>query len=171
MDTNSDNQQVDINAKRKRETSKNETKLYKKKCHIIRSFDFNGDISCGCCKNQFFTKSECRRLIKAENIFGSIKDKLEKLEEENRKRINDIYDSSSISIIDLYITNPNVDKDAVKAENERIEKLIKDSIHQKNFLQESLKRSSGIKDGDDELVSRIYHIEKNCVVNCCQNMK
>jgi hypothetical protein len=137
------------------------------KIYLPGSRDEDDSIVCGCCKKIFFTKDEFRRLLRAEKTLRSIEDQLEKMNEENRRIINNIYDSSSVSIIDLYTRNPEAYQDIVTSERKRIDALIRESIAEKNNKQEQLKRSVNYTNEDDELITRMYHIESNCVTNCC----
>jgi len=63
--------------------------------------------------------------------------KLEKLEEENRKRIETIYENSKISILDLYIPNQQ-ENQKLHFEKVFISDEIKKSLLKKNKLQKTI---------------------------------
>lgn len=155
-----------IRANRKSEMSCHKKK-HGEKQYLAGSRDEHGSIVCGCCKHIFFSRDEYAQLIRAEKKLKSINDELERLDDENRKKIDSIYCSSSISILDMYVPNPEIDQTIVFAERTNIDKQISDAINAKNLLQTQLKQSICYTEEDDKLITRMYNIETKCVVNCC----
>lgn len=147
----------------------NKKSCHKGKRYLDYSRDEHGSVVCGCCKQIFFDRDEFVKLLSAEKKLRSINNEIERLDEENRKSINDIYNSSTISILDMYVPNPKLDQNMVLTERENINKQISDSIVAKNVLQDQLKKSVDYTEEDDKLITRMYHIESKCVVNCCSD--
>lgn len=140
-----------------------------KKQYLECSRDENESIVCGCCKKIFFTRNEFLKLISAEKKLRRITGELERMDEENRKQINDIYTNSTVSVLDMYIPNPQLDKNIVSEEFANVNKQIFASLDEKHKLQKQLKLYVGFTDEDEELISKMYHIKTKCVVNCCHD--
>lgn len=137
----------------------------KKNRYFTFSRDEHGSLVCGCCKQVFFTLDEFTRFCNAKKKIKSINNELELLNEENRKKISDIYNSLTISIVDLYVPNPKLDQTVVLEERARVDKQISDSINAKNELQTQLKFSVNFTEDDNKLIDRMYYIEKKM---CCK---
>lgn len=132
--------------------------------------DFESNfIVCKCCKKIFFTKNEYKKLCDAEQKLKNMHVELEKLEKDNFKKINEIYNDSHISIVDLYINNNDVNKECILKEKTRIEHLIHNSVVEKKMLQSELKLKYNYTEEDEQIMSRMYKIKQKCVSKCCKD--
>lgn len=138
------------------------SRLQKKE--FMFSHNEHGSIVCKCCKQVFFTQDEFTRFCNAKKKIISINNELERLDKKNRKKISEIYNSLTVSIVDLYVPNSELDQTVVFEERARVDKQILDSIITKNELQTQLKLSVNFTDNDNKLINRMYRIEKKM---CC----
>lgn len=103
-------------------------------------------------------KTEIKKYVRAKKVLRLINSQLEQLEIENINKIKEIYKSSQVPLLDLYVTNPTTSTDIINSEKNRINKEICDSIMEKNLKQEQLKLSVKYTKKDDKLILHLYEI-------------